>query len=288
MARTMVTRPMVTSGADGPRRRERRYLRQQQVVLGRGAVRADGEADRLGAGDVGGADPVDAGRQRGRAASRCRWRRAARRRRPWGRGPPASSRSRSGWRRRRRRRAARWSDLRLAGVLVLGDLLGRFGADRDPRRLHRDRPRGDRDADPGRRLRPRFVGVLLGAAAGSSPAPARRGRSPPRPLCLSHDPSGRNLAEGQVDYASRNAIFTYGQLRAGLRLAAQDRQGDRAVNGGDARSRRSCRPPSRRASAPLPAPPGRSAAGRAGAGSACPGSAVGRRSPGRCSSPSRS
>src|SRR5207245_2357788 len=40
--------------------------------------------------------------------------------------------------------------------------------------------------------------------------------------------------EGQVDHASRNAIFTCGELGARLRLAAQDRQGDRAVEGGDA------------------------------------------------------
>src|SRR5260221_11902097 len=50
---------------------------------------------------------------------------------------------------------------------------------------------------------------------------------------LSHDPSRRNLTEGQVDHASRNAIFTYGELGPGLCLAAQDRQPDRPERGGD-------------------------------------------------------
>ena len=56
----------------------------------------------------------------------------------------------------------------------------------------------------------------------------------PPPQCLSRVPSRRNLAERQVDYPSRNAIFTYGELCAGLGLAADDRQCDRAVRGGDA------------------------------------------------------
>ena len=51
------------------------------------------------------------------------------------------------------------------------------------------------------------------------------------PIC---DPLERNLAERQVDYVSRNASFTYGQLGARLCLAADDRQGDRAAGGGDA------------------------------------------------------
>ncbi len=59
-------------------------------------------------------------------------------------------------------------------------------------------------------------------------------RSQPRRLCLSHDPSRRNLAEGHVDYLSRNAIFTYGELCTRLRLAAHDRQRDRSVDRGDA------------------------------------------------------
>ncbi len=77
------------------------------------------------------------------------------------------------------------------------------------------------------------LALFLGAAAGSEERPARRGRSPQQ-VCLSHDPSGRNLAEGQVDYPSRNAIFTYGELGAGLGLAAHDRQRDRPEGGGDA------------------------------------------------------
>src|SRR3954451_853997 len=61
---------------------------------------------------------------------------------------------------------------------------------------------------------------------------ARRRTPPPR--YLSRVPSGRNLAERQVDNLCRNAIFTYGQLVARLRLPPHDRQRDRAVRRGHA------------------------------------------------------
>ena len=80
--------------------------------------------------------------------------------------------------------------------------------------------------------RARVVGVLLGAASAATQAPSaptHAATAMPLP-----DPSGRNLAERQVDYLCRNAIFTYGELGAGLRLAPHDRQPDRAVGGGDA------------------------------------------------------
>src|SRR6188472_1293210 len=51
--------------------------------------------------------------------------------------------------------------------------------------------------------------------------------APPRPI------RGLNLTEGEGDDFSRNAIFTYGDRRAGLRLAAQDRQADRPEGGGE-------------------------------------------------------
>ena len=56
--------------------------------------------------------------------------------------------------------------LGLRSMLVLWNLLARFRADRDPRRLHGDRLRRHRDADAGRRLRPWFVGMGLRAATG--------------------------------------------------------------------------------------------------------------------------
>ena len=125
-------------------------------------------------------------------------------------------------------------DHRLLGVLVLGDLLGRFGADRDPGRLHGDRPVADRDADPGRRLRARVVGVFGGTAAGDAAGASAPSARPPLESTVCSRPIERNLAERQVDHPSRNAIFTYGQLRPWLGLAAHDRQADRAEGGGDA------------------------------------------------------
>ena len=75
----------------------------------------------------------------------------------------------------------------------------------------------DRDADPaGGEARSRFVGVL--SAPQPSDASAERADARPnRALWLSRDPSRRNLAEREVDYLSRNAIFTYGELGARAR-----------------------------------------------------------------------
>jgi hypothetical protein len=65
------------------------------------------------------------------------------------------------------------------------------------------------------------------ATSASAPtAPATANLALPRPIA-------RNLAEGQVDDARRNAIFTYGELGPGLGLAPQDRQADRPEGGGD-------------------------------------------------------
>src|SRR6185295_16190970 len=44
---------------------------------------------------------------------------------------------------------------------------------------------------------------------------------------------GLNLTEGEGDDLGRNAIFTYGDRRARLRLAAQNRQADRPEGGGE-------------------------------------------------------
>ncbi len=134
---------------------------------------------------------------------------------------------------------------------------------------------------------PGFVGVFLGAAAGGQRcrheqrADQRQLRRPASP----RDPSERNLNERQVDYASRNAIFTYGELRARLGLAADDRQADVTAGGGDAGA-------ADPADLLLPEPQRaarlgrrRSAAARAGGDSACPCSGGGRPAPGRCSSP---
>ena len=90
-----------------------------------------------------------------------------------------------------------------------------------------------------------------------SPRPARSRRSAPATaaaLALPRPIAGLNLAEGQVDDLGRNAIFTYGELGAGLGLAAQDRQADRPQGGGDGRCRRAGRPPSRPARSAVAGP----------------------------------
>jgi hypothetical protein len=77
----------------------------------------------------------------------------------------------------------------------------------------------------------------LGAATGADQGQDQRGeRAAPRDSGSPENHLGGNLAEGEGDNFSRNAIFTYGELGAGLRLAADDGQPDRPEGGGDDRA----------------------------------------------------
>ena len=151
-------------------------------------------------------------------------------------------------------------DRRLACVAVLGDLaVSVRGRSRSCGGCTVIAAVGDRDADPGRRRAAAARWRVLRRRSRRRRARRSRQDATRASLCLSNDPSGRNLAERQVDNARRNAIFTYGELGARLGLAADDRQRDRPAGGGDAGAADRCRPPSRPAAARRRARPGRSA-----------------------------